>query len=245
MEAREDMKSKSAFTLVELLVVIGIILILAAIVLPVIAQAREKARQTVCVSNMRQLGLAFELYTIDYNDRLPAGAPGNGGVGAVGSWIYIKSYSYDGSASAFDPTRGTIYPYVTARAIYVCPSDAAGQISGDSYSYNSCLTSPVPVQSGAGVIWPGKLLATFGSPSGTLLLAEEAVPTMESTTSTNDALMDMNNTPAGYDSPSYSSRHQGGSNALLLDNHVKWMPLSDLIADNLVTAGVEPPSCTH
>ena len=62
---------KHAFTLIELLVVIAIIAILAAILFPVFAQARESARQTTCLSNMRQIGLAVRMYTQDYDETLP------------------------------------------------------------------------------------------------------------------------------------------------------------------------------
>src|SRR5947209_1806833 len=62
---------RHAFTLIELLVVIAIIAILAAILFPVFAQAREKARQTACLSNSKQLGLALQMYTQDYDEVTP------------------------------------------------------------------------------------------------------------------------------------------------------------------------------
>src|ERR687896_538918 len=69
MKRRAGMRS--AFTLIELLVVIAIIAILAAILFPVFAQAREKARQVTCVSNQKELGLAFMMYVQDYDETFP------------------------------------------------------------------------------------------------------------------------------------------------------------------------------
>jgi len=67
------MHRKSGFTLIELLVVIAIIAILAAILFPVFATARDKARQTACISNLKQIGIAFVQYTQDYDEMVPAG----------------------------------------------------------------------------------------------------------------------------------------------------------------------------
>lgn len=65
---------KRAFTLIELLVVVAIVAILAAILFPVFARARENARRTSCLSNMKQIGLGIMLYTQDYDERLPMSA---------------------------------------------------------------------------------------------------------------------------------------------------------------------------
>jgi prepilin-type N-terminal cleavage/methylation domain-containing protein len=66
------MQRRAAFTLIELLVVIAIIAILAAILFPVFAQARDKARQSGCLSNLKQVGTALMLYSQDYDERMPA-----------------------------------------------------------------------------------------------------------------------------------------------------------------------------
>src|SRR5271165_6318670 len=90
------------FTLIELLVVIAIIAILAAILFPVFAQARAKARQTVCLSNMRQMGLATMMYAQDYDERLPLAATT--------------------TASSYLNWHNLLIPYTQNEQIWVCPS---------------------------------------------------------------------------------------------------------------------------
>src|SRR6202165_3160011 len=99
---------RSAFTLIELLVVIAIIAILAAILFPVFAKAREKARQTSCTSNIKQLGLAALQHTPDYDEYYPGGTVGQGN---HGSFAYGNGWA------------GQLYPFVKATGVYVCPDD--------------------------------------------------------------------------------------------------------------------------
>ncbi len=124
-----------AFTLVELLVVIAIISVLAAILFPVFASAREKARQITCASNVRQLGLGFLQYQQDNDEDLPDG-------------IYpSQAVSYNGLIWA-----GPIYPYVKSPGVFACPDDpvsprtvtlagASVTLYPVSYAYNSNLMS--------------------------------------------------------------------------------------------------------
>src|SRR5713226_3138242 len=95
---------RRGFTLIELLVVVAIIAILAAILFPVFAQAREKARQTACVSNMKQLGYGIVMYAQDYDETLPYG------------------YMYSADRKVWWWWQDSIRPYVKNEAVYTCPS---------------------------------------------------------------------------------------------------------------------------
>ncbi len=111
---------RHGFTLIELLVVIAIIALLAAILFPVFAQAREKARQTTCASNMKQIGLSLLQYSQDYDECIAPAIVGTG-----------KSVSDGGSNYNW---MDAIYPYAKSGQIYVCPSDP-GFASNWPYQY--------------------------------------------------------------------------------------------------------------
>src|ERR1700734_1523997 len=107
---RRSTRTQTAFTLIELLVVIAIIAILAAILFPVFAQAREKARQATCISNMKQLGLGFAQYTQDYDETSPYAYNNVGNVNAaparacgqeVNPYIPMKMASTNTSSGVF------------------------------------------------------------------------------------------------------------------------------------------------
>jgi len=196
------MRSKKGFTLIELLVVIAIIAILAAILFPVFARAREKARQTACLSNLKQLALGVIMYASDWDER----APGTGHPWAIysgGPWPVDK----------YTLWQINIYPYVKNRQLYICPSDAwraevapgppyaqvAGVPTPDewvgqvlSYGFNVVLQLSVPVGSlssswynwdgmGAGTINPkdgygGWNFTRLERPAEVLMLADAPSP---------------------------------------------------------------------
>lgn len=133
-------RGRAGFTLIELLVVIAIIAILAAILFPVFAQARERARSTKCLSNLRQLSLAFRQYAEDHNGylpfidlaRKPSGTP---------DWTGLTS----ATGGALPVLRsGGIFAYVRSEEVYLCPSDknklaprAAGGVKNWPFSYSA------------------------------------------------------------------------------------------------------------
>ena len=121
-------KQKRAFTLIELLVVIAIISILAAILFPVFARARENARRSSCMSNLKQIGLGIMMYTQDYDERLPSSKANNGGDTRAG--VRQGFYNY-------------IEPYVKNVQVFKCPSDpSANPDNISSYGYNFTYFAP-------------------------------------------------------------------------------------------------------
>lgn len=122
--------TKRGFTLIELLVVIAIIAILAAILFPVFAKVREKARQTSCLSNEKQISLAFQQYFEDYDEIWPAGA-------TTKTTPLIHGFGWAGS----------LYPYIKSTGVLKCPDDPTsnGVVGGGdntvtypvSYAFNS------------------------------------------------------------------------------------------------------------
>lgn len=129
-----SVQRKNAFTLIELLVVIAIIAILAAILFPVFAQAREKARQTSCASNLQQIGLATMMYVQDYDETYPLAEYNIQG----GMQYWFGTSSGTGTARTFDKTKGLLYPYVKDTQIQRCP-DWTGVTKfgdGNGYGYN-------------------------------------------------------------------------------------------------------------
>lgn len=128
----EPRHTRSAFTLIELLVVIAIIAILSAILFPVFSRAREKARQSACISNLRQLGTAALMYAQDYDETMP-------GAQWIGPEAFPPPWSFGPSS------RTLLEPYVKNGGIFTCPSDTelkmlklpgSGTPFGLSYQFN-------------------------------------------------------------------------------------------------------------
>ncbi|HEY3332934.1 MAG TPA: DUF1559 domain-containing protein [Capsulimonadaceae bacterium] len=142
------MKRTHGFTLIELLVVIAIIAILAAILFPVFASAREKARQSACLSNVKQLGLALQQYCQDYDETPP-----------LGHSLTVQVMGW----------AGQLYPYVKSKGVFVCPSDTTPAASC-SFGMNRALiqqSSYVAAQPYA--VYP---LSKFTAPARTVALFE-------------------------------------------------------------------------
>jgi len=200
---------RRGFTLIELLVVIAIIAILAAILFPVFARAREKARQASCLSNIKQLGLGIMQYCQDYDESYPPGYRGTSGefspvlnaTRAAGNWV-----------GWFD----CIYPYVRNTQVYRCPSFAGTQ----DYNYNPWLMprsyNPfTPMRLGQ-VTAPADTIMLYDTYAGTRpcgypwVVNARTAPNCEGKPA------------ADYDTYKYA-RHNDGCNIAFADGHGKWL----------------------
>jgi prepilin-type N-terminal cleavage/methylation domain-containing protein/prepilin-type processing-associated H-X9-DG protein len=204
-------KNRKGFTLIELLVVIAIIAILAAILFPVFARARENARRASCASNMKQIGLGIMQYTQDYDERMP-------------NWLVFEA----GTPNLAIPWSFNIQPYVKSTQLFSCPSNpdkatgygglrrnyAANFNGGDPYSSSATLKGE-----GAFAAWnytakpiPGFLISEFSTPSTTIAVSELRGPAIYEAMLSVDFSNGANQLWNG---------HLATGNYLFMDGHVK------------------------
>jgi prepilin-type N-terminal cleavage/methylation domain-containing protein/prepilin-type processing-associated H-X9-DG protein len=195
---------KRGFTLIELLVVIAIIAILAAILFPVFAKAREKARQSSCLSNVKQLGLAILQYAQDYDEVLP------------------KNRIYNASAAAYNilwyPTAtnmGLIGPYIKNHQIMFCPS-ATSRVYGYSQYLGGYYDGSRTVSLGA-VAVPTQTVALADSYADCMLPSSWRRPNVGANGTAYGAVTAV----CGWRTP--SAPHNEGGNFLFVDGHAKWL----------------------
>jgi len=207
----------SGFTLIELLVVIAIIAILASMLFPAFSQAREAARKIVCISNLRQIGMALTMYQSDNGERVP-------GSGADGrQWPDF------------------MLPYLNSTQILVCPDDnhsgeptidGAG-ISKLSYGWNSLYVdgSHYGLTSVNGII-PGML--SVNNTTGLIVIFDYSNANAANQAQVQ-SLTDLDTGPAG--STRVSNRHVSGFNALFGDGHAKFQKFGSTTQANWTVQG--------
>jgi prepilin-type N-terminal cleavage/methylation domain-containing protein/prepilin-type processing-associated H-X9-DG protein len=166
----------SAFTLIELLVVIAIIAILAAILFPVFAQAREKARQTACLSNVKQIALGIIMYSQDYDETLPVA-----GYNAQcrGRWQW-QVFPYVKNEQIFTCPNLASAPWRSGQGNYNCPNSGVvvrvGQNDRGGYGWNYALQGASGGATGAALDRaPGYSLAAIAKPADTIIVGETGI----------------------------------------------------------------------
>ena len=225
-----------AFTLIELLVVIAIIAILAAILFPVFAQAREKARQTACLSNNRQIGLGLNMYVQDYDESFP---PADYGA-AVTSAPYTQFAWYSGAGGAvFYPPCcfDLLQPYEKNLQIHKCPSDASGLPTALTNKVNGAGQPLQPLSYALNryffydfSVTPPKFNPAAGTTLASIVAPANRIFVAESVSSLGRELIgpsNLNNI-TGTTPDKLFTRHSDGGTYMYADGHAKWhkMPTS-------------------
>jgi prepilin-type N-terminal cleavage/methylation domain-containing protein/prepilin-type processing-associated H-X9-DG protein len=232
MEIIENTETKNTkpngFTLIELLVVIAIIAILAAILMPVLDQAKQKAWQSSCLNNHKQLALAWTVYNGDNNGAFPIDDPTTG-IGGLG-WTNLPSWVYGDVTVATEATNtsliqmGLLYPDASNLGLYRCPAD---RLSGHDRSY-SMQPQLAPYSTGLPtVVDPGfpPIYSENGirqtSPSATMVFLDESSATI------NDGFFAVliDSTQWATDLPAYWHTH--GCNFSFADGHSEYWRWQD------------------
>jgi prepilin-type N-terminal cleavage/methylation domain-containing protein/prepilin-type processing-associated H-X9-DG protein len=201
-----------AFTLIELLVVIAIIAILAAILFPVFAQARDKARQSSCLGNVKQVGLALQMYAQDYDETLPFGA------------YEVPDFNKPGAPPNF---LGSIAPYTRNTGIFVCPSS----VNASQVGYPAKVNDPTPLSNtnymGNQVVL-GRPISVVPNPADIVYLQENNLRWNQAwlqpaLTNPKTGIYQWWHWELGIEKKEqFSNLHSGGGNLLFVDGHAKY-----------------------
>ena len=194
----------SGFTLIELLVVIAIIAVLAAMLLPALSRAREKARQAICLSNQKQIALACFVYSVDFNDCFPSGTDSSGaGAADPNTWYQL------------------LRPYLQTVNLYTCPSESkAKTITHPTLPFIMDYTGNAHVLTSANAGWKPFKTSSLNSPSDYQLTAEGSRATLGFSWTYHSwdwARYHWNGT--AYRSAWALTRHNGGSLMSYTDGH--------------------------
>lgn len=223
----ERSNRSKGFTLIELLVVVAIIAVLASILFPVFARARENARRASCMSNLKQIGLGVMMYVQDYDERYPL--------------------CYDNAPNAGD-WKDFTEPYVKSTQVFVCPSSFwNGSYSRGNYSANRAMLTDgdrsseetlsiavMPSAAGTYMIFDGsgmrlKSYDTYSPRVDKVQYLPGSGPGSASDISPGSYTF--SSTYASLEDDFKSGRHFGGVNMLFADGHVKWLQSQAVVAE--------------
>ncbi len=251
-------KPKTGFTLIELLVVIAIIAILAAILFPVFARARENARRSSCMSNLKQISLGVMQYIQDYDEKYPMSWFGRVSSGTFGSYIQTQPGTPGLAFAVCDPGscgsggKGNfitwmdmVHPYVKSTQLFRCPSSHdAATVPDYHYSgaYGNTASTTLDDLSTGNWETPKYGFPIIGGPTPAAAIQRPAETVMVYEMSGTGA--SITNPVAQYQmrgAPHFLSTagrieeattHLEGTNLVYGDGHVKWKSMPSLIAEN-------------
>ena len=209
--------TRSAFTLIELLVVIAIIAILAAILFPVFARARENARRTSCLSNLKQIGLGAMMYGQDYDEFYPLRITTDAWSAPDGNYTYTL-------------WPGLIEPYVKNYQVFRCPSSGSSAMLNGQYGANYLLFINSPGRTQAAVISPASIYMIMDA--GTYYTSPPYITGARTNFDYLPGEGDAGGNCSGITTHAIwpdrqddcqSGRHFGGVNIAFADGHAKWL----------------------
>lgn len=202
-----ETRLRRGFTIIELLVVITIIGILAALLFPVFARVREKGHSTSCASNLRQIGMATAMYADDYDGRYP---PRFVVIGEISWWNLVDPWSGD-------------------EAVWFCPSESARSLRLRHYGLNCYDRHPGDGRFEVGI--SAALVDEVRNPARAITIAEADPDDDREFTPPFPTPWDIGGSQSGEWSWPLTSlaedRHNDGFNAWYLDGHLKWLPNAD------------------
>lgn len=201
-------KHTSGFTLLEILIVIAIVVLLAALLFPAFARAKEKAHMATCSSNLRQIYVGLNIYAADYNR------------------YYPPPRSYELSTIDCD-WMDALYPYIKSAKVFQCPSNPRGDYQPTCKPSETLEDRTILNHDGSYIINTGGKIhlreSNFYSPSSTLLLTEG--------TSASFGITGMGN--PNIEHSGIEAHHNNGCNVCFADGHVKWLKYEKLYDGDL------------